>query len=298
MLHTKHEVSLLSCSSCINRPFIHTFGVFVTRRPFDQIAMSIAVPNLPVRLLGFLPGLTTPGGVTHQAIDDVALMRAIPNMRILEVGDATEVESVLDVADAIDGPVYVRMLRGEVPRLFPLNTPMKFGTARLLSNGGSFSRDSDIAIITTGICTEEALKARAMIQSSGVSILHLHLSTIVPFPSNNILRVCNFIKSGIITMENHSVIGGIGSATSEVLAEHAVAKPLIRLGIPGGTYAHGASREYLVREYGFDAYALIGAIEKLVGKELTRKVPSRNWESGDTESMNQATNLMERPEDL
>jgi transketolase len=81
------------------RPYIHTFGVFLTRRPFDQVAMSIGVPNLPVRLIGFLPGLTTPGGVTHQAIDDVALMRSIPNMRVLECGDATEVESVLDVAD-------------------------------------------------------------------------------------------------------------------------------------------------------------------------------------------------------
>ncbi|MGD9298827.1 MAG: transketolase, partial [Thiohalocapsa sp.] len=89
-------------------PYIHTFAVFVTRRPFDQVAMAIAYPNLPVRLVGFLPGLTTPGGVTHQAIDDVGLMRLIPNMTVLETGDATEVESVLDVAQAVDGPVYIR----------------------------------------------------------------------------------------------------------------------------------------------------------------------------------------------
>ena len=136
--------------SSINSPFIHTFGVFITRRPFDQVAMSIGVPNLPVRLLGFLSGLTTPGGVTHQAIDDVSLMRSIPNMRVLEVGDATEVESVLDVAESIEGPVYIRMLRGEIPRLFP--TPMKFGTSRLLSEGGCpLSRDSDVALVTTAI---------------------------------------------------------------------------------------------------------------------------------------------------
>ena len=100
-------------------PYVHTFAVFITRRPFDQVAMSIAYPNLPVRLIGFLPGITTPGGVTHQAIDDIGLMRLIPNMTVLECGDATDVESVLDVAQAIDGPVYVRQLRGEVPRLFP-----------------------------------------------------------------------------------------------------------------------------------------------------------------------------------
>lgn len=260
--------------------------------------MSIGVPNLPVRLLGFLPGLTTPGGVTHQAIDDVALMRSIPNMRILEVADATEVESVLDVAESIDGPVYIRMLRGDVPRLFPSHLPMKFGAVRLLSDDAtSLSRDSDIALITTGICTEEAIKARNMIRDSGVSILHLHLSTVVPFPSNDIIRICNMIKKGVITMENHSVIAGIGSATAEVLAENAVAKPLIRLGVPAGTYAHGASHEYLVKEYGFDCAALIDAVEKLMGKRL-----ARGW-SGNSGDYMQATvtgpvNLMERPEDL
>jgi transketolase len=96
------------------KPFIHSFGVFLTRRPFDQVAMSIAVPNLPV-----LPGLTM-----HKAIDDVALMCSIPNMSILEAGDATEVESVLDVTETIDGPVYICMLRGEVPRFFPKASAM------------------------------------------------------------------------------------------------------------------------------------------------------------------------------
>jgi len=260
--------------------------------------MSIGVPNLPVRLLGLLPGLCTPGGVTHQAIDDVALMRSIPNMRILEVGDATEVESVMDVADSIDGPVYIRMLRGEMPRLFRTNSPMKFATARLLNASGSLSRDSDIAIITSGICTEEALKAREMIKASGVSVLHLHLSTIVPFPVDDVLRVCIMIKCGVITMENHSVVGGIASAVAEVFAEHAVAKPLIRLGVPEGTYAHGASREYLIKEYGFDSSALIDAIEKLVHKKL-----SREWDLGPrplahAKSPVQLSNPMERPEDL
>lgn len=280
----------------IDRPFIHTFGVFLTRRPFDQVAMSIGVPNLPVRLLGFLPGLTTPGGITHQAVDDVALMRSIPNMKILEVGDATEIESVLDVANDIDGPVYIRMLRGEVPRLFPQHSRMQFGVARLLSNEKScLSRDSDVALITCGICTEEALKARAMIQSSDVTILHVHLSTLVPFPEDIILRACNMTKFGIITMENHSIVGGVGSAAAEVLAEHAVSKPLIRLGVPSGTYCHGASREYLLRENELDAYALISAIEKLVCKKVTS-----NWAVGiknGCHSTNSADRT-ERPEDL
>ena len=96
------------------RPFIHTFSVFLYRRPYDQLINSIAYSNRKVRLMGFLPGITTPGGITHQAIEDIAVLRAVPNMTILETGDATEVETVLEVADSIDGPVYVRILRGEV----------------------------------------------------------------------------------------------------------------------------------------------------------------------------------------
>lgn len=242
-------------------PLIHTFSVFITRRPFDQLAMSIAAPNLPVILLGFLPGVISPGGITHQAIDDIALCRAIPNLRILEVSDATEVESVLDVACAIKGPVYIRMLRGEVPRLFPKYSPMKFGEARLLSEG------DDVAVITSGICTEDAIRARNVINASGVSIRHLHISTIVPFPRAAVLDVLTSTKFGVVTLENHNIVGGIGSATAEVMAENGVGKKLIRLGVPC-CYAHGASRQYLQREYKMDSNALISAIGKLCHKRI------------------------------
>src|SRR5271157_1057208 len=110
-------------------PLIHTFAVFLYRRAYDQIAMSVAYPNLPVRMFGFLPGITTPGGASHQAIEDVAVLRALPKMTILDCGDATDVESVLDVAQAVSGPVYVRMLRGGIPRLFDAREPMKLGLA-------------------------------------------------------------------------------------------------------------------------------------------------------------------------
>jgi transketolase len=271
-------------------PWIHTFGVFCTRRPFDQLAMSIGVPNLNVKILGFLPGLTTPGGVTHQAIDDVALCRSIPNIRVLEVGDATEVLSVLDVAQGIDGPVYIRMLRGEVPRLFPSYSPMKFGTVRVLSEG------NDVCLVTTGICTEEAIKAREMIKLSGIHVLHLHLSTIVPFPVNVVLNAASSCKYGIITMENHLISGGVGSATAEVLADYAVGKRLIRLGVPN-CYAHGASRDYLVSEYGFDKYSLIKAIEKLCHRQLSI-VEQEETRKQKQVSVKEPPTRVERPEDL
>jgi hypothetical protein len=142
-------------------PLVHTFGVFLTRRVYDQVAMSVAYPNLRVRLLGFLPGLTTRGGVTHQAIDDVALMRVLPNMTVLGTGDATEVETVLDVADTVPGPLYCRVLRGEVPRLF--SDPMRLDRVRVLSEG------DDLCVVSSGICTEQAMRALAAVGDAGVS---------------------------------------------------------------------------------------------------------------------------------
>jgi transketolase len=239
-------------------PWLHTFSVFLYRRPLDQLQMSIAYPALKVRLIGFLPGIMTPGGVTHQAIEDIAILRAIPNMTILETGDATEVESVLDVAHAINGPVYVRMLRGEVSRIFPKDEPFKLNTARILSSG------DDLTLITSGVMTEEALRATALLKEKGVAITHLHISTLKPFTDPAIIRALKKAKRGVITMENHTIVGGLGSAVAEVMAENAVGIPLRRIGLKD-TYAHGASQKYLMSEYGIDAKSLVNTVEELLG---------------------------------
>lgn len=240
-------------------PWIHTFAVFIYRRPYDQLAMSIAYPNLPVRFVGFLPGITTPGGVTHQAIEDIAIMRATPNMTILETADATEVESVLDVAHGVDGPVYIRMLRGEVPRLFPVDEPMELNRVRLLHDG------DDVTVFSAGITTEEAIRTAAPLAAAGVSITHVHVSTHKPFDDPMILEAIRRARHGVVTFENHSIIGGLGSAVAEVMAENGVGTPLLRLGLRD-TYAHGASRPYLMKEYGLDASALVRGIEQLLGR--------------------------------
>lgn len=242
-------------------PWLHTFAVFLYRRPLDQLQMSIAYPALKVRLVGFLPGIMTPGGVTHQAIEDLAIMRSIPNMTILEVGDATEAESMLDVAHAIDGPVYIRQLRGEVSRIFPKDEPMEFNKARVLSQG------EDITLITSGIMTEEALRAIPLIQERGVSVQHLHVSTIKPFDDPQVIKAVTSAKKGVVTMENHTVVGGLGSAVAELMAEHGSTAPLRRIGVRD-TYAHGASQKYLMAELGLNADALVSAVEELVGKSL------------------------------
>jgi transketolase len=238
-------------------PFIHTFAVFIYRRAYDQIAMSVAYPNLPVRFIGFLPGIISPGGATHQAIDDIAVMRALPNMTILECGDATDVESVLTVTEKIPGPVYVRILRGEIPRLFDKSEPMQLGKARQLSVG------TDITLLSSGICTEEAIRATTVLAKQGVSIRHLHISTLKPFNDPTVLDAVSTAKCGVITMENHTIIGGLGSATAEMMAEAAVGKPLVRIGLQD-TFAHGASRPYLMKEYHLDAMALIEKVEDML----------------------------------
>lgn len=240
-------------------PWIHTFAVFIYRRPYDQLAMSIAYPNLPVRFMAFLPGITTPGGVTHQAIEDISIMRATPNMTVLETGDATEVESVIDVAHNIDGPVYVRFLRGDIPRLFPKTEPMQLNKGRVLSRG------TDVTIITAGITTEEAMRATGALRSKGVSIHHLHISTHKPFTDPQILEAIEAARYGVITLENHTIVGGLGSAVAEVMADNGVGKKLIRLGLKD-TYAHGASLAYLMKSYELDAQALVRAAEKLMGE--------------------------------
>lgn len=241
-------------------PFVHTFAVFICRRAYDQIAMSVAYPNLPVRLFGFLPGITTSGGATHQAIDDVALMRAVPNMTVLECGDATEVEGVLDVAQAVAGPVYVRMLRGDVPRLFPSQAPMTLGRARTLCTGG------EIAVISSGICTAEAIRAVTALADVGVRCNHLHVSTLKPFNADEVLTVAQGCR-GVVTLENHSIVGGLGSAVAEALAEAGAGQRLVRLGLQD-TYPHGGSREYLMQYYGLDAAALVAAVERLLDTQL------------------------------
>jgi len=242
-------------------PFVHTFAVFIYRRAYDQIAMSISYPNLPVRMFSFLPGVTTPGGATHQAIEDISVMRSLPNMTILECGDATDVETVLDCAHSVNGPVYIRMLRGEIPRLFEKSEPMIFGKARLLSKG------NDITILSSGICTEEAMRAVEALKKKGISITHFHISTLKPFDDIAVLEALSANKYGVITIENHTIIGGLGTIAAEKMAEAGISSKLLRIGIKD-TYLHGAGREYLMKEYDIGAAALIRRVEDITDSKF------------------------------
>lgn len=238
-------------------PYLHTFSVFLVRRPYDQLAMSVAYPNLPVKLVGFLPGILTPGGVTHQAIEDISLMRGLPNMTVLEVGDAADVESVLDVAHAVDGPVYIRMLRGALPRLF--DTPMELDRVRHLSEG------EDVTIFSSGICTQEVIQARQVLEAAGVSVTHRHVTTHKPFTDPAIAEAVRSAKSLVVTVENHNIIGGLGSEVAERMAEIGAGVPLVRIGIPD-TFAHGATADYLMDKFGLTAQRIIERVANELGR--------------------------------
>jgi transketolase len=159
------------------------------------------------------------------------------------------------------GPVYVRMLRGEVPRLFPKNKTFIPDKARQLSRG------DDLTLLSSGICTQEAMRATAVLRNKGVTINHLHISTHKPFTDPLVLAAISAPRCGVITMENHSIIGGLGSAVAELMAENAIPKRLVRIGLQD-TFAHGGSRSYLLRYYGLDAMALAEKIEGLLGEKL------------------------------
>lgn len=239
-------------------PFLYTFAVFMYRRAYDQIAMSVAYPNQKVRFMGFLPGITTPGGVTHQAIEDIAVLRGLPNLTIVEMGDATEVETMLDEVQKIEGPVYVRMIRGAIPRLFNKEEPFQLDKVRVLSDG------KDFTLFSSGICTEEAIRATNALREKGIFIKHVHVSTLKPFNDPAIAEAISTAEKGVITIENHNIIGGLGTCVAEKIAEEKLDKKLYKMGIQD-RFAYGSSREYLMEQYGLNAIAIIRRVEEITG---------------------------------
>ena len=214
-----------------------------------------------MRLVGFLPGITSPGGASHQAVDDIGAVRMLPNMTIVEAGDATEVEQIIDVAHKVDGPVYIRQLRGEVPRLFDPADRMVLGKSRCLSSG------TDLLLLSSGICTEEAMRATEVLAARGVRIEHRHVSTLKPFDDPEIVESVARSQRGVITMENHSVTGGLGTAVAEVMAAHRFGVGLRKIGVRD-TFTHGGSRPYLMEQYGLDANTLVRTVEQAIGEPL------------------------------
>lgn len=223
-------------------PFVHTFGVFATRRPLDQIVNAVAYPRLPVRIVGFMPGISSPGGPSHQAIEDVALMRALPNMTVVDLADATEIEKALPVIADVDGPVYLRLKRGEIPVVFDDDHQFSLDRAQVLRRG------TDVAIFASGMMVPTAIAAVSTLVEAGVDAALVDVPVIKPLDAEAIVEVASSAQA-VITAENHSIIGGLGSAVAEAMAEAGIGRELRRIGLKD-TFAEGAkTADSLFRKY-------------------------------------------------
>jgi transketolase len=264
------EANMISIAGGLARAghvvFVNTFGVFCTRRCFDQIAMSVAYPALDVKIVGFMPGLSSPGGPSHQAIEDVALMRALPNMTVVEPADAVEVaQSVAAIADH-RGPVYLRLKRGENPLIFEDGHRLDLASAQVLLGGNA----GDVCIIAAGMMLPMALAAARTLQDNGLSATVINAPVIKPLDASTVVAAARQSRI-VITAENHTVVGGLGSAVAEALAEAGVAVPLRRVGI-ADVFAESGSRDYLFSKYGLSTQAVIEATWR--GLAINRPVPA------------------------
>jgi len=414
------EANMIGVAGALARsgliPFVHTFGVFATRRPFDQIVNAVAYPRLPVRIVGFMPGVSSPGGPSHQAIEDVALMRALPGMTVVDVADATETAQVVAAIADLPGPVYLRLKRGEIPVIFPEDHRLSLDHAQVLAGGRDKTRlaagtagggvttgggvtcggaqteggavttgggvtrggahtvgrggtsgggvstggaqteggaetaggaqteggavttgggvtrggaetsgrggtvggaqtegggataggavteggavtggggvtgggaetagrggmgvwpgstgdargqlrapvavpGSDVALLVSGMMLAPALAAARVLRSAGIATVVLNIPVIKPLDTATVLAAATATTT-VLTAENHSTTGGLGSAIAETLAEAGLPRPLHRIGL-NDTFAEGAQTPaYLFQKYGLSTQHLIDA---------------------------------------
>ncbi|HHY04797.1 MAG TPA: transketolase family protein [Thermoanaerobacterales bacterium] len=235
-------------------PFASTFAVFATGRAFEQIRNSICYPKLNVKIAATHAGLTVgEDGATHQAIEDLAIMRALPNMTVICPADSVETELAVRAAVLYDGPVYLRLGRLAVETIFDENYEFKLGRGVTLREG------KDIAIIATGIMVNEAIKAAQKLEKDGIDAMVINISTLKPIDKEIILKAAEC--GAIITAEEHSIIGGLGSAVAEVLAE---SKPvrMKRIGI-ADEFGQSGKPDELLRLYNLTSDDIVKEAKKL-----------------------------------
>ena len=242
-------------------PIYTSFAVFCTRRPYEQVALTLAYPARKATMVGFLPGLTTPGGVTHQALDDIGLMTGLPNMTVVEAADATDMETVLDAVYPVQGPVYIRGLRGEVPKLF--TEPLSLGHHRTIREG------SDVVVLVSGHLTQSALEVVDDLRQDYPDVGLLNVATLKPFDDEDLIQKLTAAKH-VITVENHWVASGLGRLVAEVLVDRRSSAQLTRVGV-GDTFTHGGTASYLEDFYGLSSThirrAVLGALGVDTGEQ-------------------------------
>ncbi|MEZ2353065.1 transketolase family protein [Caballeronia sp. RCC_10] len=217
------------------QPFVTTYAVFATRRAYDFIHQTIAEDDLDVKIVAALPGLTTGYGPSHQAAEDLALMRAMPNMTVIDPCDALDIEQMVPAIAAHKGPVYARLLRGNVPAVLDeYDYTFELGKAKLVRDG------ADVLVISSGIMTMRALETAKALEADKVDVAVLHVPTIKPLDTETIIREARRSGRLVVVAENHTVIGGLGEAVATTLLSAGVTPAYRQIALPDAFLDAGA----------------------------------------------------------
>lgn len=240
-------------------PFATTYAVFGTRRAFDFVHQVIAEENLNVKMCCALPGLTTGYGPSHQAAEDLALVRAIPGMTIVDPCDALDTEQAVPAIAAHKGPVYMRLLRGNVPLVLDeYDYKFELGKAKMLRDG------RDVLVISSGILTMRALEVAKALQADSVDVGVLHVPTIKPLDTATIIAEASRSGRLVVVAENHTVIGGLGEAVATALLTAGITPPFRQIALPDAFLDAGALPT-LHDRYGISTEAMIRTIKGWLG---------------------------------
>lgn len=240
-------------------PFASSFAVFAAGRAFEQIRNSIAYAKLNVKIVATHAGVTVgEDGGSHQSVEDLAIMRALPNMTVLCPADGPETTAAIRAAAAYHGPVFVRLGRAKVPVIFPEACEFRIGRAVTLREG------NDLTFMTTGLMTAEALAAAKILEEERISARVLHHGSIKPLDVDAVILAARQ-TGAVVTAEEHSVIGGLGGAICETLAE-ACPVPLERVGLRD-QFGQSGTAEELLQHYGLTAAHLVEAAERVLQRK-------------------------------
>ena len=240
-------------------PFAVAFAVFASKRACDQVSISIAYPKLNVKVVGSYGGIPTgKAGATHQAFEDIAIMRAIPNMTVIVPADAVEMKQAVRACVEYNGPVYLRCIRCDTPVIFDENYKFEW------NKGVTLRKGKDVTIVSTGMMTSKALIATNILVDQGISVRLIHLHTIKPIDKDILLKAS--VETGhIVTVENHSIIGGLGGAVAEVLSESEPAL-IKRIGIED-IFGESGPLEDLFTKYGLTSENIVKETKELIKKK-------------------------------
>lgn len=237
-------------------PVVVGFSMFVSEKPFEQIRQAIAYPNLNVKIIATHSGLCVgQDGATHQALEDIDIMRTLPNFQVFAAADVTETKAAIAAMLKHNGPAYLRLGRDLAEDIFSETKTFVPGGADVLRDG------ADVTIAACGLMVEQALLAASALKAEGIEATVLNTYSIKPLPQNLLLEKAKKTKA-FVTAEDHSVIGGLGSAISEYLSEH-YPVPVIRIGV-GDHFGESGTQDELYKKYGLTADHIITAAKQAI----------------------------------